>query len=417
MSDIVDVAIVGAGPYGLSIAAHLRPSGVRVRQFGLTMHLWRATMPRGMFLKSQGFASNISDPEGSHTLAAFCKLTDRAYAGYGLPVPLETFIAYGDWFAAERATDLEQVTVTGLIRHDGCFEVTTATGETVVARQVVVAVGVEPFGHVPAPLSGLPASACTHSGQHTDLTPFADRDVVVVGGGQSALETAALLHETGARVQLVIRAPQVRWNGPPLPPDRPLLQRLREPEAGLGSGLGTWFYSNCPDLFRRLPQRTRLNRARTALGPAGASWLRERVEGQFPVRTGYQVRSADVDAGTVRLGLAETGGPSRQGPGGSRELTADHVVAATGYRTDLTRLPFLDDGLRAALRTQAGSPVVDADYASSVPGLYFAGPAVAPTFGPVMRFVYGADHAARTVAARLAATASPRRTVPVGAAR
>jgi cation diffusion facilitator CzcD-associated flavoprotein CzcO len=93
MSDAVDVAIVGAGPYGLSVAAHLRGAGVSYRQFGLPMHLWRDAMPRGMFLKSQGFASNLSDPERSHTLEAFCAKTGRPYASYGLPVALDTFVS------------------------------------------------------------------------------------------------------------------------------------------------------------------------------------------------------------------------------------------------------------------------------------------------------------------------------------
>src|SRR5579875_708145 len=202
---------------------------------------------------------------------------------------------------------------------------------------------------------------------------------------------------------MVLRKPTVAWNGLPLDPDRPLLQRLREPEAGLGSGYGTWFYSNHPGLFRRLPRSTRIYRARTALGPAGASWLRGRVEGEFPILTGHTVRSARV-AGPGEQGVRIT----LAGPGGERELTADHLIAATGYRPDLRRLRFIGDSLRPAIRTVAGTPAVDKDYQSSVPGLYFAGPGVAPTMGPVMRFVFGSDHAARTVGARLIRTAGTR---------
>jgi thioredoxin reductase len=409
MTDTIDVAIVGAGPYGLSLAAHLRPAGVRFRQFGLPMHPWRTAMPKGMFLKSQGFASNLSDPWGSHTLAAFCAATGRPYASYGLPVPLDTFIAYGQWFASELVPDLEQTLVTAVVPAGDHFEVTVATGETVNARKVVVAAGIEHFAHVPEPLASLPAEVRTHSSDHTDPAEMKGRSVIVVGGGQSALETAALLYENGADMQLVQRKPQVAWNGPPLSTERPLWQRMREPESGLGSGLGTWFYSNHPGLFRHLPERTRIQRARTALGPAGAAWLRGRVEGEFPVLTGHSVATAEPEAGGVKLGLT--------GPGGARrELAAEHVVAATGYRVDLTRLAFLGDGLRRSLETVAGTPAVGKDYQSSVPGLYFVGPGVAPTMGPVMRFVFGSDHAARTVAPRLAATAS-RAPVRVGAGR
>jgi hypothetical protein len=393
MSDAVEVAIVGAGPYGLSVGAHLRKAGVSVRQFGLPMQLWRAFMPEGMFLKSQGFASNLSAPDGTHTLEAFCQATGRPYASYGLPVPLDTFVAYGQWFRAELVPDIEEVLVTDVARRDGGFELSLANSEQVRARKVVIAIGVEHFAYVPEPLSALPATVCTHASAHTDLSAFRDREVIVVGAGQSALESAALLHENGAKVTLVARKDNIRWNGVPLNPERPLLQRLREPESGLGSGWATWFYSNHPDWFRHLPRSTRVSRARTALGPAGASWLRSRVEGQFPALTGLSVKSAKVDGSRVVLGLGGT-------DGSSRELTADHVIAGTGYRTDLTRLSFLGSQIRSGLQTVpgTGSSVVGRDYQSSVPGLYVMGPAVAPTMGPVMRFVFGSEHAATTVA-------------------
>jgi FAD-dependent urate hydroxylase len=408
-NDVVDVAIVGAGPYGLSLAAHLRSAGVSFREFGLLMNPWRTAMPQGMFLKSQGFASNLSDPAGTHTLEAFCAATGRPYARYGLPVSLDNFVAYGQWFQSQLVPELEQTLVASVTQRDGGYAVELATGETVPARRVVVTAGIEHFPFVPAELAGLPAELCTHSSQHTDLAALRGRRVIVIGGGQSALESAALLHENGADVQIVVRAPKVIWNGAPLDPDRPLLKRLREPEAGLGSGWSTWFYSDHPGLFRRLPAATRVYRARTALGPAGASWLRGRVEGEFPVLTGLSVRSAQAGAAGVRIKLA--------GPGGERELTADHLMAATGYRQELRRLDFIGDSLQASIQTVAGTPAVDKDYQSSVPGLYFAGPVVAPTMGPVMRFVFGADHAARTLAGQLIRTSSPRGSVSVKVAR
>ena len=106
----------------------------------------------------------------------------------------------------------------------------------------------------------------------------------------------------------------------------------------------------------------------------------------------------------MRLGLAGT-------DGSTRELAADHVIAGTGYRTDLARLPFLGNQVRSGLRTVAGtgSSVVGRDYQSSVPGLYVIGPAVAPTMGPVMRFVFGSEHAATTVARQLAGAAAAGR--------
>jgi FAD-dependent urate hydroxylase len=396
VTDTVDVAIVGAGPYGLSLAAHLRAAGVSYRQFGLPMNLWRTQMPRGMYLKSQGFASWLSAPGGSHTLAAFCRSTGRDYADYGLPVPLEEFVAYGDWFARDLAGGLEQTLVTRLARRAGRFELILADGRMATARQVVLATGVEHFAYTPGQLADHPQ--VTHSSAVTEPAAYRGMQVAVIGRGQSALETAALLRENGAGVQIITRSPAVAWNGPPLMPDRPLRQRLREPEAGLGSGWGTWFYSRHPGLFRHLPEQVRVHRARTALGPAGASWLRSRVEGKIPVLTSQHVEDVAAAGDGIRVDLVARDG-RRSG------VSADHVIAATGYRPDLKRLEFLDDALRAQMQTVAKTAAVDASYQTSVPGLYMIGPAVAPVFGPVMRFVYGADHAATTVGRRLAATA------------
>lgn len=410
MSDAVDVVIVGAGPYGLSLAAHLKAASVPFRQFGLPMQLWQASMPSGMFLKSQGFASNLSSPDGAHTLEAFCSARGLQYAGYGQPVPLDTFVDYGLWFQRELVPGLEQKLVAEITERNGQYQVTVADGERITARSVVVATGVEHFAAVPESLQSLPSWACTHSSAHANLGIFAGRDVIVVGAGQSALETAALLHESGADVQLVARRSQLAWNGQPLPPDRSLLARLREPEAGLGSGWSTWFYSRHPELFRLLPESTRVYQARTALGPAGACWLPERVLGQFPVLLGQSITWAKADGAKVALGLDGADGRGR-------ELSADHVIAATGYRPDLSRLSFLADTVQEQLATVAGTPAVSGSYQASLPGLYFIGPAVAPIFGPVTRFVYGADHAARTVARALQRTTRSPQAARARAAR
>jgi cation diffusion facilitator CzcD-associated flavoprotein CzcO len=410
IEDPVDVAIVGAGPYGLSLGAHLGAAGMPFREFGLPMQLWREHMPAGMFLKSQGFASNLSDPAGRHTLRAFCASTGREYADYGLPVSLETFVAYGDWFRRAEVPNLEEVMVTDVAQAGGHYALSLSDGSEVRARTVVVATGVQHFPHVPATLAELPPEVCTHPSAHDNLAVFAGREVAVIGAGQSALESAALLQESGAEVTVIARTSKLAWNGEPLPATRSLLRRLREPEATLGSGWSTWFYSTQPHLYRRLPAARRVHTARTALGPAGAPWLRPRVEGKIRTLLGHTVQWAAAENGGARLGLRAADGATNE----ITEITVDHVLAATGYRTDLDRLSFLGAPLRASIRTLAGSPEVGPDFQSSVPGLYFIGPAVAPTFGPVMRFVCGSDYAARTVA-RALTTTTPKPRATVGA--
>jgi len=397
MTDSVDVAVVGAGPYGLSVAAHLKAAGVGYRQFGVPMNLWRTMMPAGMYLKSQGFASNLSDPRGEKTLEAFCEATGREYRYYGLPVPLANFVAYGAWFQEQLGLPVEETLVTSISRDNGGFLLSAGT-EQLRARQVVLAIGVEHFAYLPDLFAALPKELCGHASAYSDLsTTFKGRRVLVVGAGNSALESAALLHEGGADTEILVRETTVKWNGLPLAPDRPFFQRLREPEAGLGSGWSTWFYSNHPELFRRLPEGTRIYRSRTALGPAGASWLRDRVEGVLPVHLGHKVTAAEAAGDQVKLTV--------DAAGTVKEFTADHVICGTGYRWDLKKLPFLDAGIKSAARTTGGGGLVNGSYESSVPGLYIVGPLVAPSMGPVMRFVFGAEHAATTVGRQLASSA------------
>src|SRR5260370_35863780 len=112
MSDAVEVAIVGAGPYGLSLAAHLRKAGVSVRQFGLPMQLWRDFMPGGMFLKAQGLAAHPAHPDHTHTPEAFCKGTRRAYPRYGPPGPPGSFVARARGFRPRAGPSVDE----GLVR-------------------------------------------------------------------------------------------------------------------------------------------------------------------------------------------------------------------------------------------------------------------------------------------------------------
>ena len=113
--------------------------------------------------------------------------------------------------------------------------------------------------------------------------------------------------------------------------------------------------------------------------------------------------SATALDGRVRLSVADT-------RGGHRDVTRIHVIAATGYRINLERLGFLPDVMLSSLRrTVGGSAAVGRDYQSSIPGLYFIGPSVALSMGPVMRFVFGAEHAATTVGRHLAAAPGRRR--------
>lgn len=395
LQDSIDVAVVGAGPYGLSIAAHLRGRGVEHRIFGKPMDSWRAHMPQGMFLKSDGFASNLYDPASDFTLQQFCAERGIAYADAGLPVALDTFTEYGLAFQKRMASGLEQTTVESVRPAPRGFRLRLATGETAFARRVVLAVGITHFTYTPPEIAHLPVELATHSFEHRRLERFKGRSVVVLGGGSSALDLAGLLNDMGAEVKLIARRRALNFHSKALSTSRPLWQRLRHPKSGLGPGLRARFYSNAPGIFHSLPENLRLAIVRRTLGPSGGWFIREKVLGRVPLILGTAIQRAGLQNYKVRLEL-------RAVDGQASEVLADHVIAATGYRPEVARLPFLDETLRAQIEAVQGAPVVSAVFESSVPGLYFAGLSAANSFGPVMRFAFGAGFAARTLARALA---------------
>jgi FAD-dependent urate hydroxylase len=222
-NSIVDVAIVGSGPYGLSIAAHLRQHGIAFRIFGVPMQNWRTAMPKGMFPKSEGAASNLSDPAHGMTLAQYCGSRKLPYRDIALPVPIETFVDYGLAFQRQLVPEVEQHQVVALAERQRLFNLRLDTGGEVTARRVVLAVGTTYFGRMPAEFGALPPELASHSREHCEFVRFRQKEVIIIGGGQSALETAALLHEQGARVRVLVREPRLAWN--PVPLRRPRRQQ------------------------------------------------------------------------------------------------------------------------------------------------------------------------------------------------
>lgn len=405
MQSSLPVAVVGAGPYGLSLASHLSPLGVPYRIFGRPMDTWASHMPRGMFLKSEGMASNLWDPGEEYTLRRYCEDVRLPYRDNGWPVPVDDLVGYALWFQRELVPKVEEEQVEELDVATGPggsrreLVLRLSGGETVRARNVVLATGAGSFAHVPASLRTLPDELVTHTWDLPDARRFAGSRVLVVGGGQSALESAALLAEAGATVQLVVRKPQVAWNPIPSLGPQSLPFRLRNPLSGLGLGWKLWFCSNLPSLFPSLPESRRLRAVRSILGPAGAWWLRERVEGTFPVLLACRIDSSGVTDDGVRLDVVGADGVLTH-------LEADHVVAATGYRVSVPKIAFWGPGVRTSLASSFGFPVLSRNFESSVPGLYLTGLAAALRFGPVMRFLFGARFTARHLASHLA---SPRR--------
>ncbi|MFR0359038.1 NAD(P)-binding domain-containing protein [Streptomyces sediminimaris] len=393
------VAVVGAGPFGLSTAAHLTARGVPVRVFGDPMVSWRDHMPAGMLLKSTPAASSIDAPQQGHRLADYCDAAGiRRLVTDEDIIPIETFIGYGEWFQDRLVPELERVRVVSVDRHkSGGFELKLDSGELFTACAVVVATGLSGLAHLPPELAAAvpdgpaPTGPVSHSSQEHDLTRYAGQDLIVVGAGQSALETAALAAEAGARVRVVSRGRgKVAFGAPPWKQPR-----LR-PESPFGRAWSLWALSHYPHPYRHLPAGVRHYLVRRVLGPLGAWWLRDRFEDKVRVSEIDRIVRADAADGSPRLTV-------RTQAGHTQELTADHVIAATGYRVDIAAMDFLGHGLRTRLAVSRGAPELGAGYVSSVPGLYFTGLPAAASYGPVMRFVCGTEFASPRLAGHLVA--------------
>jgi FAD-dependent urate hydroxylase len=391
----VAVAIIGAGPYALSLSAHLEARKVRHRIFGRPMQFWSDIADAGgeRYLKSYCFGTNISAP-----------IPGYSFADYSRPRGLETFepcsiadfAAYGQWFQEAMVPWVEPLEVELIDRQADGFAVTLSNGERLLADRAVVATGLAGFSNVPAELSPLPPTLVTHTSGIASFGAFKGRDVAVIGAGQSALEAAALLREAGARPRLLVREKSILWQTR-VSLKRSVWRRLRSPISGLGTGPKAWMLTNFPGVMHRVPAKWRTDFVKKHLPAEGAWWLRDRVEDKIPVQFGTTVVAAREAAGRAALELLQSKDGSRC------RLVVDHVIAGSGYDIDVERLGFIARGLRCAIERLERAPKLNASFESSVSGLYFIGPASAMSFGPLFRFVVGADYTVRIVSTHLAA--------------
>lgn len=373
--------VIGAGPYGLSVAAHFKARGIPTLVFGKPMEFWQ-NMPSGMHLKSSWSALSISDPTGKYSLKRYSKIVGITPQE---PVPLQIFLKYGYWFQQQAVPDVDQTYVKFLAQDGKGFHLDLADGRSIKASKVIVATGISSFACVPDFAHHLPPTLASHSQAHPNFSHFRGKKVVVVGSGQSALECAASLHEAGASVELIARGPVLwidrrlhRYTGP--------FKRIFYPPSDVGPPGINWLVAY-PLLFRRFSDKVRHSLGERAVRPAGAPWLHSRVEGQVDITSGTSIISATEQSQGVHLKLSD---------GTVREV--DHIVLGTGYQPNIHALTFIDPYLLQKVQEHNGSPLLNEWFESSFQHMHFVGALAGYVFGPLCRFVVGAKVSAQQIA-------------------
>jgi thioredoxin reductase len=361
------------------------------------MDLWVNHMPQGMHLKSEGFASCLYEPNGSFTLEDYCRERGQSYAPIGSPVQLDVFSEYGLEFQRRFVPNLEQHLVEGVKREDGGFRIKLSSGEVFHAQRVVVAVGLTYYSHLPKELDGVPSEFVTHSYQHKDLARFEGKEVGILGAGASALDLAALLHQAGALVHVIARCKAVRFHEPPKTLSPSLIEQIRSPFTGIGAGWKLWMCANLPLVFRLMPASFRIDKVHSVLGPAPGWFIKEQVIGKVDFHLESTVERVEREGDRLNVQLQNSSG-------GRESLQLSHLIAATGYRTDVRRVPFFDEDVLSHLALVETSPKLSANFESSVSNLFFVGVTAANTFGPLLRFAVGAGFAAPRIARHLQRT-------------
>jgi len=390
-----DVAIIGAGPYGLAAAAHLRQvKGLDVKIFGEPMSFWEKNMPVGMFLRSNWTATTIADPNRSLTLDAYQAASGQPVSK---PVPLDRFVEYGRWYQRQGVPDVDRRKISRVESNHSGFHLSIEGAETVHSKRAVIAAGIESFAHRPQEFIGLPAHLTSHASEHRDLRSFRGSSVLVIGSGQSALESAALLHECGAQVEVFGRSHKINWleGWASKTLHRRLgsfTNRLLYAPTDVGPAAVSQLVAR-PDLLRKLPRRVQHKLWKRSVRPAGARWLVARLQG-VPVYLGRYATSAAAVGDRVRVCFDD----------GTRR-TVDHVLLGTGYKVDVAKYSFLSPRLVDSIQVVNGYPLLHPGLETSVPGLHIVGAPAAWSFGPLMQFVSGTHYASRSLARRIAAAA------------
>jgi FAD-dependent urate hydroxylase len=354
---MLDVIIIGSGPFGISLGAHAVASNLQYKLFGYPMDFWKNQMPQDMFIRTPHEFVSFSDPKDELTIQQYSEETGTQLA---TPLPRPIFVDYANWFAQRAGIEFTTQLITKVEHKDGHYEVTSDNGKIYTTKNVIVATGVEHYKYLPDFLIEFPSNLVTHTSGYTSFSQFKGKKVVVLGSGQSAWEAAGLLHREGADVELVYRKSGPNYAG------------SRENEIAL---------RDVGDVFYNLPLQEKKQGWGQSAGSV-AHFLKPYVEGIVPQNSGVAIdKMEQVNEDEIRLTLSD----------GSEKI-ANHIIAATGFHINVDKVPFFNSELLSDIVREeeyVQFPKLNEFFESSVPGLYFAGPLSSHSHGPTFRFILG----------------------------
>ncbi len=373
--------IIGAGPYGLALAALAQHRGLDFSLVGRPMEFWRRNMPKGMCLRSD-FDWHL-DPLEVYTLAAYMK-SAGIEAKHARPMPVTLFQDYAQWFQEKYHLQPRASLVRELRKSGELFEVGLENRETLLVENVVVALGFGSFKNIPEELAKkIPAGRCSHTGDTVDFDFLRGRSCLIIGGRQSAYEWAALIRENGGKeIHISHRHAVPKFE----PSDWSWTRdQVRATEQNPG-----WFRRLPPSEQEAIRQRFWAE-GRLKLEP----WLAPRIDKE----------NIHLWPNTTLIGCQELlDGRVRASLDNGATFDVDHIILATGYRVDINRVPyFSQESILSNLHVVDGYTVLDEGFQSNISGLYFTGLPATKDFGPFFGFVVGSTVAAKIVMARMEA--------------
>jgi cation diffusion facilitator CzcD-associated flavoprotein CzcO len=378
-----ELLIIGAGPFGLSLAAYARQHGIDYTIVGRPMEFWRTNMPEGMYLRSA--CDWHLDPGDISTIERFLEQRGQTPADVE-PLSLQFYLEYTQWFQEQQQIAALPVYVERLDSMAGDsyrYHATLEDGRAIRARHVAIAIGFKYFTHLPADVVALlPAGRFSHTCDLVAFEALRGKRCLILGGRQSAFEWAALLHEAGAvAVHLSHRHPSPAFTPSDWSWVNPIVDSIAQNPG--------WFRGLPADeqaaVVRRLWAEGRLK-----IEPWLAARLQQPSVALWP---STRLVACDVQPGGALVAQFDSG----------ERLVVDHVVLATGYKVEIGQVPFLARGnLAEMLATRNGFPVLDERFQTNLPGLFITSIAANQDFGPFFGFTIATRTSAKLIGAAVA---------------